>query len=409
MQAVRVNRVPYRDGPRARDIVKFEYPLPDESSMARPDLLVVDDERHILRAVMRVLGDSFEVVVSEDPHAAVEILKTHKPKVLITDFRMPGLDGVGVLRAACRHSPETVRILMTGQADRAHIIEAINEGRIFRFVAKPWQNEALFALVQEAMQAHESAREGSSLRGQVEFVGEIQRAILPRTLDTAEARTACSATPYEFASGDYVDTVALPGRRTAILVGDVSGHGLGAAVFVFTARALLRSGLQEGGSLVEVLERANRFLSRDMGDGRFLTLFAAIHNAESGELSYVNAGHVPAYVLSRERMTECPRTALPMGLFENTPYGNAETVAFAPTETLLACTDGVIEARDADGELFGMERLVQTLESGRQDGPEQLLERIGCAVRDFGGGVGVDDDLTLLAYRPEQAPTPNLV
>ena len=135
---------------------------------------------------------------------------------------------------------------MTGQADRKNIIEAINDGGIFRFVAKPWHNEALCALVREALQAHEFAREGSSLRGQVELVGEIQREILPRTLDTAEAQTACWATPCEFASGDYVDTLALPGRRTAILVGDVSGHGLGAAIFVFTARALLRSGLQEG-------------------------------------------------------------------------------------------------------------------------------------------------------------------
>ncbi len=172
--------------------------------MVRPDVLVVDDERHILRAVMRVLGDSFDVVVSDDPHAAVKILERDQPKVLITDFRMPGLDGLGVLRAACHHSPETVRILMTGQADRKNIIEAINDGGIFRFVAKPWHNEALCALVREALQAHEFAREGSSLRGQVELVGEIQREILPRTLDTAEAQTACWATPCESASGDYV-------------------------------------------------------------------------------------------------------------------------------------------------------------------------------------------------------------
>ena len=376
--------------------------------MVRPDVLVVDDERYILRAVMRVLGDSFDVVVSVDPKAAVKILERDQPKVLITDFRMPGLDGIGVLRAACRHSPETVRILMTGQADRKNVIEAINEGRIFRFVAKPWENEALLALVREALQAHEFAREGSSLRGQAEFVRDIQSAILPRTLDTADARTACWATPCEFASGDYVDTLTLPGRKTAILVGDVSGHGLGAAVFVFTARALLRSGLQEGGSLVEVLERTNRFLARDMGDGRFLTLFAAIHDAESDELSYINAGHVPGYVLSSERMIDCPRTSLPLGLFDNSTYGDVETIRFAATETLVACTDGIIEARDPSGELFGMERLVATLEAGRTDAPEALLQRIRGAVREFGEGVGFDDDLSVLAYRSARAAQPSV-
>jgi len=110
--------------------------------------------------------------------------------------------------------------------------------------------------------------------------------------------------------------------------------------------------------------------------------------------------------LSEERMTECPRTALPLGLFEDTTYCSVETVSLAPTETLIACTDGVIEARDSAGELFGMERLVQTLERGRHDEPGQLLQRIRGAVREFGDGAGVDDDVTLLAYRPERAHAP---
>ncbi|MCK6459895.1 MAG: response regulator, partial [Planctomycetes bacterium] len=99
------------------------------------DVLLVDDEPRILSALRRAL-DPLEIGIETvaDPREAVEILGTRPPRVLVTDYHMPGMDGIAVLREARRLSPDTVRILLTAGADSRQIVEAINVGRIFRFV-----------------------------------------------------------------------------------------------------------------------------------------------------------------------------------------------------------------------------------------------------------------------------------
>ncbi|MHC4341913.1 MAG: response regulator, partial [Planctomycetota bacterium] len=231
--------------------------MPEERK--RADILVLDDEPGILQAVVRTLRavtDSVET--SGDPREALEILEERPPKVIVTDFRMPVMDGIEVLKAAQRIAPDTVRILLSAHADKDVVAEAINAGRVFRYLSKPWDQDNFQAILRQAIGTHdaarrrqqeilESERERKALQDAVDRVGDIQRSILPEMgVRDLGATAACSLTPCEHASGDYVDTMKLSGGRTALLLGDVSGHGLGAAVFVFTARALLRSGLADG-------------------------------------------------------------------------------------------------------------------------------------------------------------------
>ena len=125
----------------------------------RADVLVLDDEPSILNAVRRTLrqGGRTSVITTQDPLEALEILRDHPPKVFITDFRMPEMNGVEVLRRAQRIAPESVRIMLTAQADKDNIVDAVNDGRIFRYVAKPWDNHALNRIVDEAAETHEAA------------------------------------------------------------------------------------------------------------------------------------------------------------------------------------------------------------------------------------------------------------
>jgi sigma-B regulation protein RsbU (phosphoserine phosphatase) len=378
----------------------------------RADILVLDDEPGVLTAVRRTLSaisDSVETTL--DPHDALETLVRRPPKVLITDFRMPVMNGIEVLRVAQRVAPDTVRIMLSAYADKDVVAEAINSGRIFCFVAKPWDQEKLRSIVDQAISAHdtdlkrhrdyvEADRERRALRKAVDRVSAIQRSILPENRSRgADATAAWSYTPCEHASGDYVDTLALPEGRTALILGDVSGHGLGAAVFVFTARALLRTGLADELPLDMVLARTNRFLCNDMAEGRFLTLFIAIHDPETRTLTYVNAGHHPALVAHEGEMRELTRTALPLGIIEDASYAEIGTTSFEPGMTFFAYTDGVIEARRKDGELYGTERLNELLLREAAVDPGDLLTRVCDAVTDFVGGADAQDDLTLLAYR----------
>jgi len=377
--------------------------------MSRTDVLVVDDEPGVLRAVKRLLAGTadLEVETTPDPEQAIAILLERPPKVLVTDYQMPGLSGLDVLRAARRSAPDTIRVLLTAHADRAGIIDAINLGRIFRYVAKPWSNDNLTAVVREALEAHQAHRDRRSLHQTLEMASGVQRTLLPA--GTATGETAVSLTPYEYASGDYVDALDLPGGRAALLMGDVCGHGVGAALFVTAARALLRSGLSEGGDLVDVVERTNRCLCRDMQDGRFLTLFAAVHDPEQARLEYINAGHSAPLVLADGEVGDLPTTGLPLGLVETTSYSRKPSVPLQPGQMVLAYTDGVTEARNARGELFGFERLVALLRGWKGTAPADLLTRIQEKVDSFAGGRPAKDDIALLAYRPHArkgAPVP---
>ncbi|MHC4133978.1 MAG: PP2C family protein-serine/threonine phosphatase [Planctomycetota bacterium] len=368
--------------------------------MSRTDVLVVDDEPGILRAVTRVLTGTtdLDVETTEDPREAIAILREGPPKVLLTDYQMPELSGLDVLREARRSAPDTIRVLLTGHADRAAIIDAINVGRIFRYVAKPWSNENLTAVIREALQAHQAQRDRQSLHQTLEMASGVQRTLLPA--GTATGETAVVLTPYEYASGDYVDALDLPAGRAALLMGDVCGHGVGAALFVTAARALLRSGLSEGGDLAEVVERTNRCLCRDMQDGRFLTLFAAVHDPALATLEYINAGHAAPLVLAQGEVLDLPTTGLPLGLVEATCYARRPAVPFRPGQMMLAYTDGVTEARNAEGEFFGHQRLTDLLRGREAASPADLLTRIQETVQSFAGGRPVKDDIALLAFRP---------
>jgi sigma-B regulation protein RsbU (phosphoserine phosphatase) len=374
-----------------------------------PDVLILDDEPPVLKAIARALASEMDLALeaTADPCHAVEVLATRPPRVLVTDYSMPRMNGVQVLEEARRVAPDTVRILVTGHADRANIIDAINAGRIFRFLPKPWDREALVAAVREALDAHASILRGRRVENAVEHAGDVQRSLLPSgRLRLRGAEAACSTTPHEYATGDYVDVFAVAGGGTALLLGDVCGHGIGAALFMFTARALLRSGLVEGGGLADVVERTNRFLCRDMNAGRFMTLFAAVHDASQGTLAWLNAGHTAPLLLSGDRIRELPRTGVPLGLLEEARYGSMETTPFLPGDTLFACTDGVTEARGDHGELFGPARLVALLREAAGRSPGEIVDHVRRATDAFVGARGMDDDAALLAYRVVASAVP---
>jgi serine phosphatase RsbU (regulator of sigma subunit) len=373
------------------------------------DVLLVDDEPRILSALKRVLDPlDLAIEATEDPRRAVEILGARPPRVLVTDYHMPGMDGVAVLREARRLAPDTVRILLTAGADARQIVDAINVGRIFRFVAKPWNDDAFAALMREAIEAHDAERWQASAQEERQALLLMLRRVRKVQLDLcppshavlASGEVACTSTPCEHAAGDYVDVIPLDRERTALVVGDVAGHGVEAALFVFAARAMVRWGLGEGADLRDLATRVNRTLCKDMSGGRFLTLFVAIHDAARGRLEYVNAGHMPALVAGADGVRELERTGLPLGLMEDARH-EARQVPLGARDLLFAYTDGLTEARDGRDEFFGLEGVKTTLARGPLR-PSEQLRAVTDALLAFAGDDAVRDDLTLLAYRPRE-------
>ena len=120
-------------------------------------ILIVDDERNVLRSLERLfLEEEYEIVTTSSGSDALEILEQSGPfQLVVSDYRMPSMNGVEFLSEVCRRWPETERIILSGYADTAAIVAAINEGQIYKFIAKPWNDDDLLGTIREALERHE--------------------------------------------------------------------------------------------------------------------------------------------------------------------------------------------------------------------------------------------------------------
>jgi PAS domain S-box-containing protein len=237
----------------------------------------------------------------------------------------------------------------------------------------------------------------------------VQRTFLPehtefqsRGLDVAAANELC-----EDVSGDFYDVFDLEDGRWVVAVGDVTGHGLGAALLMAQGRAALRAYCETTrADLREVLRRMNHALEATTCGGSFLTLFLAVVRPETGEVAWANAGGVPAHVVRASgRAERLDATSPPLWIAPGGDFPVGAPLRLEEGDVLFACSDGVTEATDAQGRRFGLARLAAEVEATRAESAARLVSSVRAALRGWSGGREVHDDVTLLALR-RTATTP---
>jgi len=142
-------------------------------------ILCVDDERNVLRALQRVFFDAdYEIMTALSAAEGMQILEAEgQIQLVISDYRMPGTTGVDFLREVCRLYPETIRIVLSGYADTASVVAAINEGQVYRFIPKPWQDDELKTIVEQALETYELRQKNRMLLDQLQQSNEQLRLI----------------------------------------------------------------------------------------------------------------------------------------------------------------------------------------------------------------------------------------
>jgi len=199
--------------------------------------------------------------------------------------------------------------------------------------------------------------------------------------------------------GDYYDYLPLGDGRVALVIADVSGKGVGAALLMSAFRASLMSQDLRHDTVATVLARLNRFLHRSVEPGRFVTAFLAVLDGTSGRLVYSNAGHNAPLLLSADgTLRRLEAGGLILGILEDGAYETGEAV-LACGDRLVLFTDGVTEAMDEHDEQWGEERLIELVRAGAALDGATLIERIVAAVRRFEGDRGASDDVTLIVAR----------
>jgi sigma-B regulation protein RsbU (phosphoserine phosphatase) len=247
------------------------------------------------------------------------------------------------------------------------------------------------------------ALERQRLERELDFARRIQLNLMPALPPQPagwEIATAYRAA--RLVGGDFYDAFQLPGSggRIGLIIADVTGKGLTAALMMAFTRAVHRAAAYNGSGPADWLERTNRVLVRDARTGLFVTAIAAEVDPSRGVLTYASAGHEPALMARRaaRSVDELPAGGMLLGLAEGAPTDDRE-VLFEPGDLAVLYTDGVTDAVDADGSRFGAERLADAVSQVRGLAAAEAIGTIIGAVDRFVGEAEPADDLTLVAVR----------
>jgi serine phosphatase RsbU (regulator of sigma subunit) len=244
--------------------------------------------------------------------------------------------------------------------------------------------------------------EQERLRRELELSRLIQTEMLPKTgLRLGPAEIKGISIPAREVGGDFFNYFVLPDGRLALLVGDVSGKGVSAALLMANVQATLTARLPLETNLAALAAGLDREIDQTTPRGVYLTLFIGILESDGRSLRYVNAGHNPQFVVRANRgCVALTSTGLPIALFPGHGYQEA-VVDIAPGDLLFFYTDGLVETENEAGEMFGAERLQAILATDRSSGIEFVLHHVEQTIREFRGRSEPLDDATMMALRLE--------
>lgn len=255
-------------------------------------------------------------------------------------------------------------------------------------------------------------RDRVNMRSALAVAKEVQQNLLPQHTPEITGLEIAGASLYcEGTGGDYYDFLELSqigplasgsegGGRLMLAVGDVTGHGIAAALLMTTARALLRGRLLSGGTLAETVTDVNRHLSADAMHGRFMTMYLMVIDSDAS-LRWVSAGHDPAivYCPARDEFRELPGSGIPLGVDAERTFEEHDGQTLEAGAVVAIGTDGIWEARNEQGEMFGKDRLREVMRRHAKEGAEPVLNSVVEAVRGFRGRRGQEDDITLVVVK----------
>lgn len=242
------------------------------------------------------------------------------------------------------------------------------------------------------------------LKKELEQAAEIQRNLLPRQAPPVEhLELAAFSSPCRSVGGDYFDYLRMPGGRFGILVGDVAGKGLPAALLMSSLQARVQVLADEPGDLANLIGRLNTSVARTCPGNRFVTFFLCALDPAGGVLNYVNAGHNPPYLLrgaggSGSAIEELTVGGPVLGILPGARYQSA-AVDFRPGDILVMFSDGVTEALSPSREEYGEARLLAVLEESRGRTAAELVNAVRESVEQFMGDAPAADDITLVVAR----------
>jgi len=368
--------------------------------MRRARILIVDDEPGMLRAVERVLSEQHDVVGTRLSRDALATAAEFHPELAIVDIRMPDLDGFELMAQLKSRFPAIDVILMTGSVDDLDekLVRAIRSPA-FYFIQKPFDREVLRTLVERCIELRwrreEHRQNLKRLETEMAEARAFQQSLLPPPEALLSGVAICSRyTPCSDVGGDLYDYTGATGGRTALLMADVSGHGVSAAMLTGIVKSSFHASHVDGFEPAAVVRRVSMGLA-PFSPERFVTMVAALISPDERVMRYVNAGHPPMAVwgpTGAVRWLESTGPLVSPALIGST--WDAPVVNLSSGDRVLLYTDGVWDTlADDDGRA---EERLQAAIAQAPAGGAALLDAILADVYRQLDDQPQPDDITLL-------------
>jgi sigma-B regulation protein RsbU (phosphoserine phosphatase) len=352
-------------------------------------ILIVDDTRANIDILVEALRNDYKLSVAIDGGAALRSVEKSPPDLVLLDIMMPDVDGYEVCRQlrsreATRELPVMFLSALEDVKNKAQGFEVGGND----YLTKPFEVLEVKARVRSLLKAKayaDAVRE--AMARDLRIAREIQMGILPADLRA-------------LTKGTGLEVLRASDRRLVVALGDVSGKGIPAALFMAVAMTVLRTLARHIEEPDEILRRLNDELAEENPRGMFVTLQCLVFDLEQKRVSCAGAGHHQLALLSRNQPPRlaCPSTGRPAGLM---PFNSIERETFPlePGDTFVLFSDGVSEAMNTDEAFYGEDRLLAALASCAGATPKDIVDRVLTDVRAFAAGAKQSDDITVLAAR----------
>ena len=388
----------------------------DEKQMKNIKIMVVDDEldlEPLIRQKFRrqIRDGAYDFIFAHNGlEALAKLIEQPEIRVILSDINMPEMDGLTLLTKLKElKNPWLKTVIVSAYGDMDNIRTAMNRGA-FDFLTKPISFDDLeitinktideIAIIWKSMQEHDQL---VSIQQDLQTAREIQQAILPKNFPPFPERNEFSIFASMIAAkevgGDFYDFFMIDNQRLGFVIGDVSGKGVAAAIFMAVSRTLIRATGLKGITTEECMNYVNKLLCNESISCMFVTVFYGILNTETGVVEYVNAGHNPPYILSGDKLNAVEMTGgTVLGCLEDIAF-RAKKVQLNPGDLLFLFTDGVTEAFNTEDQLYGDERLESYLQAHLSASIEDVVLESIRDVTGFSLGMPQSDDITLLAIQ----------
>jgi sigma-B regulation protein RsbU (phosphoserine phosphatase) len=380
-------------------------------------ILVVDDEPDLESLILqkfrgKIKAKEYEFHFAQNGAEALEkIANDGTIDLILTDINMPVMDGLTLLSKINELNNKLLKsVIVSAYGDMENIRTAMNRGA-YDFITKPIDLKDLEITIDKSLkeielykQALASHNKLIAFQKELDIATVIQTSILPRTFpafpDRKEFDIFAKMIPAKDVGGDLYDFFLIDKYRLGVVIGDVSGKGIAAALLMAVCKTLLKATACKGQPADNILSEVNNILVDESPSNMFVTVFYGVLDTRSGAFEYSNGGHNSPYLISTDGNVK-PLSdigGMLLGAMKIAQY-ESHVIMLNPGESLFFYTDGVTEAFNKDNEEYKESRLEKVLEGKHSFSTDDLVTHVFQDVQAFTNGVEQSDDITCLALK----------